>query len=137
MYKTAEKSASQRLRLSIFQDLAILTAKETFLFMTTSTTIINIKKVALIFFIITGFFHLSSSIFLANNLFVKPAFLLNKTMDIPFAITGLIYGLSSLRLGLTNPEHEHKILDIILICVIISVLLGLIGINLFLPDLKA
>lgn len=58
-------------------------------------------------------------------------------MDIPFAITGLIYALSSLRLNLTNPDHDHKILDIILICVIIVILLGLIGINLFLPDLQA
>lgn len=99
-------------------------------------TIQNIKKVALLFFIITGLLHLSSSIFIANKLYLKEAFILNKTMDIPFAITGLIYGLASLRLYLTNPEHEHKILDIGLICVIILVLLGLIGVNLFLPDLK-
>lgn len=100
-------------------------------------TIQNIKKVALIFFIITGLLHLGSSIFIANQLYFKQAFILNKTMDIPFALTGLIYGLASLRLTLTNPEHEHKILDISLICVIILVLLGLIGINLFLPDLQA
>ncbi|MEK7085993.1 MAG: hypothetical protein AAB953_03195 [Patescibacteria group bacterium] len=99
-------------------------------------TILNIKKVALLFFVITGILHLSSSIFIANELYIKPAFILNKTMDIPFIITGLIYGLSSLRLTFTNPEHEHKTLDIILICVIIVTLLGLIAINLFLPDLK-
>ncbi|MBI5754474.1 hypothetical protein HZA40_05000 [Candidatus Peregrinibacteria bacterium] len=102
-----------------------------------SNTILNVKKIALIFFIITGLLHLGSSIFLANKLFIKTAFLFNKTMDIPFAITGLIYGLSSLRLNLTNPEHDHKTLDIILICVIILVLLGLIAINIFLPDLQA
>lgn len=102
----------------------------------TSHTILNIKKVALIFFIITGLFHLGSSVLLANDLYLKPAFLLNKTMDIPFAITGLIYALSSLRLNLTNPDHAHKILDIILISVIILVLLGLIAINLFIPDLQ-
>lgn len=104
---------------------------------THSSTITNIKKVALVFFIITGLLHLGSSMFLANNLFVKAAFITNKTMDIPFAITGLIYALSSLRLNLTNPEHDHKTLDIILICAIILVLLGLIGVNLFLPDLQA
>lgn len=99
-------------------------------------TIINIKKVALVFFVITGLLHLGSSILIANELYIKPAFILNKTMDIPFIITGLIYGLSSLRLTFTNPNHEHKTLDIILICVIIVVLLGLIAINLFVPDLK-
>ncbi len=99
-------------------------------------TILNIKKIALLFFVITGILHIGSSIFIANELYIKPAFILNKTMDIPFIITGLIYGLSSLRLTFTNPEHEHKILDIILICVIIVTLLGLIAINLLLPDLK-
>lgn len=102
-----------------------------------SNTILNIKKVALAFFIATGLLHLGSSIFLANKLFIKTSYIFNKTMDIPFAITGLIYGLASLRLTLTNPEHEHKTLDIILICVIMLVLLGLIGLNLFLPDLQA
>lgn len=104
--------------------------------MNTPHTIQNIKKVALTFFIITGLLHLGSSILIANQLYLKQASILNKTMDIPFAITGLIYGLASLRLALTNQEHEHKILDIGMICVIILVLLGLIGINLFLPDLK-
>lgn len=99
-------------------------------------TIENIKKVALIFFIITGLLHLGSSAFIANGLYVKNAFIVNKTMDIPFIVTGLIYGLSSLRLSLTNPEKKHKILDIILISVIILILIGLIIINLLLPDLN-
>lgn len=98
-------------------------------------TIQNIKKVALIFFIITGFLHLGSSALIANQIFLKQAFILNKTMDIPFIITGLIYGLCSLRLGLGNPEKQHKILDISLVCVIILALIGLILINLLLPDL--
>lgn len=102
--------------------------------MTTSNTILNIKKVTLIFFIITGFLHLGSSIFIANQLYLKESFILNKTMDVPFIITGLIYGLSSLRLSLTNPDHEHKTLDIFLISVIILVLLGLILINILVPD---
>lgn len=105
--------------------------------MQTPQTIQNIKKVSLVFFILTGLLHLGSSIFIANQLFQKQAFILTKIMDIPFAITGLIYGLASLRLTLTNPEHEHKILDISLICVIILVLLGLIGINFLLPDINA
>ncbi len=101
-----------------------------------NSTIENIKKVALIFFIATGILHLGSSVFIANQLFMKPAFILNRTMDIPFVITGIIYALASLRLGLTNPNSEHKKLDIILISVIIIVLIGLILINLLLPDLK-
>ena len=99
-------------------------------------TIENAKKVALVFFIITGLIHLGSSVFIANKLFLKQAFILNKTMDVPFIITGLIYGLSTLRLNLTNPQKDHKVLDISLICVIILVLLALIVINLVIPDLN-
>lgn len=96
----------------------------------------NIKKIGLIFFIVTGFLHLGSSIFIANQLFQKEAFILNKVMDIPFIITGMIYGFASLRLALTDPSKPHKTLDIILICVIILTLIGLILLNLLIPDLK-
>lgn len=57
-------------------------------------------------------------------------------MDIPFIITGLIYGFASLRLSLSNPDTQHKILDLILIVIIILVLGGLIAINLLFPDIK-
>jgi len=100
-------------------------------------TILNIKKVALIFFIATGILHLGSTVFISNRLFIKEAFILNRTMDIPFLITGLIYGLASLRLSLITPDTEHKTLDIILISVIILILIGLILINLLLPDLTS
>lgn len=96
----------------------------------------NIKKVSLVFFIVTGILHLGSSIFIANSLFLKEMSIINKTMDVPFVITGLIYGFSSLRLALTDPQKTYKTLDIILICVIILVLIGLILINLLVPNLK-
>ncbi len=99
-------------------------------------TIENIKKVALVFFIVTGFLHLGSSVLIANGILLKQSTIFNKVMDIPFVITGLIYGFSSLRLNLMNPEKNHKVLDIFLISVIIIVLLGLILINLLLPNLN-
>lgn len=99
-------------------------------------TIENIKKVALVFFLVSGLAHLSSSAFVANNLFIKEAFIVNKTFDIPFIITGLIYGFSSLRLTLADPEKEHETLDITLIVIIILVIVGLIAVNLIFPDLN-
>jgi hypothetical protein len=102
----------------------------------TFVTIQNIKKVALVFFLITGLAHLSSSALIANNLFLKEAFIASKTLDIPFILTGLIYGFASLRLTLADPETDHKTLDIILIVTIILVLAGLIAVNLIFPDLK-
>lgn len=97
-------------------------------------TLINIKKVSLVFFIISGFLHLGSTVFIANNLFLKEASIINKTMDIPLILTGLLYGFASLRLSLTNPEKIYKKLDILLISIIIVILLGLIAVNLFVPN---
>ncbi len=98
-------------------------------------TIINIKKVSLAFFIFTGLVHLGSSALIANQLFLKYSFIINKTADIPFIITGLIYGLSSLRISLTDPNKSHKALDIFLISIIMLTLVALIVINLVLPNL--
>lgn len=95
----------------------------------------NIKRISLIFFVITGALHLGSSIFVANQYFYKEAFILNKTLDIPFVLTGLLYGFSSLRIQFTDPEKKHKALDISLLTVIVLILAALIFINLRLPDL--
>ena len=98
-------------------------------------TIENIKKVSLVFFIITGIAHLGSSILIANDLILKQAEIAIKIMDIPFILTGLIYGFSSLRIALTKPDKSHKKLDILLIAIIILVLIGVMIINLVIPDI--
>lgn len=95
----------------------------------------NIKKVALVFFIVTGLLHLGSSVVIANELFLKQATIINKVMDIPFILTGMIYGFASLRSSVTNPEEKHKILDVSLSIIVIIALISLIIINIFIPDL--
>jgi len=96
-------------------------------------TFINIKKVSLIFFIAVGLIHLGSSMLLANNVYSQVSYIINKTMEIPFILTGMIYGLSSLRISFFNPENPHKILDIFLISLIIIVLSALVIVNLAIP----
>jgi len=91
----------------------------------------NIKKVSLIFFLVTGFMHLGSTMMVANGIALKASFLVQKTMDIPFILTGLIYGFSSIRINITDQNKQHKLLDISLISVIILTLVILIYINLF------
>ena len=98
-------------------------------------TIENIKKIALIFFVVTGILHLGSSIFIANQYFFKEAFILNKTLDIPFMLTGLLYAFSSLRIQFTNPTKDYKTLDISLLIVILLILAAIITVNLTLPDI--
>lgn len=100
-------------------------------------TIENIKKIALVFFVLTGIAHFGSSILIANELYLKEASIVNKVMDFPFILTGLVYGLSSLRLSFANPEKNHKKLDIFLALIVIVVLIGLVIINLVLPDINS
>lgn len=57
-------------------------------------------------------------------------------MDVPFVITGLIYAFSSLKIAFTDPDKTYKALDIFLISVIILILIGLITINILIPDIK-
>lgn len=97
----------------------------------------NIQSISLVFFLITGLLHFGSAIFISNQLFLKESLIINKTMDIPFVISGLLYAFSSLRLNIVDPNQEHKVLDIILISGIIIALIGLIVINLAFPDLQA
>lgn len=100
------------------------------------TTAENIKKVSLIFFVITGLMHLGSSIMIANEMYLKETLIVNKIMDIPFILTGLAYGFSSLRCTLTDPREKHKVLDVIFIAIIVLALIGLLALNIFFPDTK-
>ncbi|PIR54921.1 hypothetical protein COU74_04250 [Candidatus Peregrinibacteria bacterium CG10_big_fil_rev_8_21_14_0_10_36_19] len=99
-------------------------------------TLNNTKKVALAFFIATGLFHLASSMFIANSYYLKQSLIINRTMDIPFLLTGLIYALTSIRISLTDPNLDHKKLDIFLSSIIILALIVLIIINLAFENIK-
>lgn len=99
-------------------------------------TILNIKKIALLFFIATGFIHLSSNIIIANNLFLKEASLLNQIITLPFILTGMIYALASFRLSLVSTDHEHKILDTTLVSIVIIAFVGLLAINILIPEIS-
>jgi len=99
-------------------------------------TIQNIKKVALLFFIVTGILHLGSTAMIMNNVLLKEAFIVNRVMDIPFIITGIIYGFASVRLTVEKPEDSHKTMNIVFISITVLMLAGLLFINLLLPTLK-
>ena len=100
----------------------------------TTLTIQSLKKISLAFFLATGFLHLGAFALMTNNLFLKQAIILNKTMDIPFIITGLLYGFSALRLAFLDPEKEHKTFDFSLLSIIGLVLIALVLINVLTPN---
>ncbi|MBP7057911.1 hypothetical protein KBB06_01060 [Candidatus Gracilibacteria bacterium] len=92
----------------------------------------NIKKIALIFFFILGTLHIVSGLMTANNYLMPLSLILNRILDIPFAITALIYGLSSIFV--TLPPQNHKLANIFFSILTIIIFLGLLYINLLVPD---
>ncbi len=91
----------------------------------------NIKKVSLIFFIVLGIGNLLSGLMMANNNFMPLSLIVNHILEIPFALTALIYGFSSVRSEL---EGDHKIINIFFIILTLLIFGALVYINLFLPD---
>jgi hypothetical protein len=94
----------------------------------------NIKKVALAFFMMLGLAHILSGLMFSNGYFTAPALVVNRVLDIPFAMSALIYGLTSIYTGLG--DKNHKAMNVILIAFSVLVLLVLIYINFLIPDRK-
>jgi len=94
----------------------------------------NIKKVALIFFIVLGLAHILSGLMFSNNYFTSVTLIMNRVLDIPFAMSALIYGLATIYCGLG--DKSHKSMNIIMITFSVLVFLLLIYINFLVPDKK-
>ncbi len=92
----------------------------------------NIKKVALVFFIVLGLAHIISGLMFSNNYFMPVSLVVNRVLDIPFAMSALIYGLSTIYTGLGDKKHQT--MNIIFIVFSVLVFLVLIYINLLIPD---
>ncbi len=76
-------------------------------------TVLNIKKVSLLFFILFGGAHIFSSLMLANDYFSDNMRLLNGTLDIPAIICGFIYAATSLKLYLEDMGKSTKTFDLV------------------------
>jgi hypothetical protein len=94
----------------------------------------NIKKVALLFFIVLGATHILSGLMFSNGYFTPTSLIVNRVLDIPFAMSALIYGLSAIYCGFG--EKGNKVVNIILIIFSVFVFLLLIYINFLIPDKK-
>lgn len=92
----------------------------------------NIKKVALIFFLVLGLGHIVSGLMFSNNYGTPASLIINRVLDIPFAMSALIYGLSSIYTELTG--KSHKIVNIVFIVISLLIFALLLYINLLVPD---
>lgn len=94
----------------------------------------NIQKIALIFFFIIGTFHIVSHLMIINGYFIEIAYMVRSISEIPFVITAAIYGFMSLKISIASPEKKHTLSNIVLILFVILLFVGLIYLNLFIPD---
>lgn len=92
----------------------------------------NIQKTALVFFILLGSTHILSGLSVNNNYLLPSSLIVNKILDIPFAMTALLYGLSSIYTKLK--EEYRKPANIIFMILSASVFVILLYINFLLPD---
>ncbi len=98
-------------------------------------TLLNIQKISLVFFIVIGFCHITANLMIASELYLSFATLIARILDIPFIATGLLYGLSSLRLALANDDKKHTILDTTLISIAGIIFTAAVLINIFFKDI--
>lgn len=92
----------------------------------------NIQKVALVLFILLGTTHIISGLMLANGYFMPTSLVVNRVLDIPFAMMAVIYAFMTLYTGMD--EKSRKVPGIIFITLSLLIFLLLIYINLFIPD---
>jgi hypothetical protein len=91
-----------------------------------------VRQTALIFFFLIGLTHIVSGLMASNELGLPLSNLINKVLDIPFAIIATIFGLSNFPISSQNPR---KGLYLALMGVICLLVLGvLVYINLLIPD---
>jgi hypothetical protein len=94
----------------------------------------NIKKVALIFFLILGMGHIISGLMVSNSYATSASLIVNRVLDIPFAMSALLYGISSIYMGIN--EKWLKIANKASIVISVLVFIVLIYINFLVPDIK-
>lgn len=92
----------------------------------------NLKKVALILFITIGLTHIVSGLMMSNNYLPDITFIINRSLDIPFAMTGLIYAFTVIYGG--TGENKKGLAKIVFIAISILIFLLLLYVNFLIPD---
>jgi len=91
-----------------------------------------VRQVALIFFILLGGTHILTGLMASNNYLLPISNIINKVLDIPFAIIAASYGLSNIKIA-SNSPHKNLIYTLIGLT-LLSLLLILLYINIFIPN---
>lgn len=92
----------------------------------------NIKKVALALFLLLGTVHIISGLMFTNGYLMPTSMVINRVLDIPFAMMAVVYGCMVIYTGID--EKKRKGASIAMIVVSLLIFAILIYINLFIPD---
>lgn len=94
--------------------------------------LIPVRQTALVFFFLIGLTHIISGLMASNELGLPLSNLINKILDIPFAMIATIFGLSNFPIYSQNPRKGLYLAIMGIICLLV---LGiLVYINVLLPD---
>ncbi len=93
----------------------------------------NIQFVSSIFFYVFGFTLFGLAFFIHNNLHSDLALIILKSIDLPFALAALLYGLSSLRISLKD-DVKSDMVDSVLIFIAVFTFIILIYLNFAFKD---
>jgi hypothetical protein len=94
-------------------------------------TVVNVKKVSLIFFIVLVGGHLFSTLMLANDYYSESMVLMNGILDIPAILSAIIYAFTSLKLYIEENGKSTKVFDLVAGIIGGIVLLAAIYLNFF------
>lgn len=90
-----------------------------------------IRKISFIFFVILGLAHFVAGLLYVNGYATQITLTVNRALFIPFVLTGLAYVFSGIKC-----KFNAKWLTFLFIGIAVAVFLGLIAIEIFVPDLK-
>lgn len=91
----------------------------------------TLRQISLIFFFIIGGTHILTGLFISQNMLMPLSNIINRVLDIPFALIGLVYGLSHTKLAQDSPYRKYYYY--LMIFITLLVLAVMLYIN-FLPD---
>ncbi len=76
-------------------------------------TLLNVKKVSLILFLVLTGTHIASALLVAKGYDNTTLLLLYRTLDLPAILAGIVYGGSSVQDYLAALKKDTKIFDIV------------------------
>ncbi len=94
----------------------------------------NLNEASFYFFVMVGIAHILSGLLVANEAYTKPAWLINRILDIPFLAVSYIYLMSIIKLHLLSKGNYSRLFDLYSAIIGGILLLSILVIDLYLDN---